>query len=307
MEELNLGWGNPNFLIPYWKNISLSLPKHVATPYVIGSLPELQEAIKSLHAQEKNAKVSTKHIVVGHGATQILAALLHVINKPVFANPPFFMRFPEIAKIAKVPWKPCPKGLEIITNPNNPDGTVTLKDSKFSNIYDLSYNWEQYTTPLNYDEDIMVFSLSKATGHASTRIGWAIIKDAKLAHDVQDYIEHSSCGVSLEAQLKALAVIKSQLGNPNTCFSYGKKILNNRHRQLERLKLPFKKLNHSGMFLWAQVKWPIYHPAQIFKPKNIIYTSGSLLGGYDDFFRINLGCSEKDFKEFLKRMKVLFP
>lgn len=68
--------------------------------------------------------------------------------------------------------------IEIVTSPNNPDGTirhsvVNQKGGKL--IHDLAYYWPQYTAithPANHD--IMLFTFSKCTGHAGTRIGLAI-------------------------------------------------------------------------------------------------------------------------------------
>lgn len=65
--------------------------------------------------------------------------------------------------------------IEVVTSPNNPDGTireavVNLGEGKL--VYDLAYYWPQYT-PITHplDHDIMLFTFSKCTGHAGSRIG----------------------------------------------------------------------------------------------------------------------------------------
>lgn len=300
MKPLNLSWGNPDFLSPYWNKINLSLPRNIPTSYVMGSLPELQDAIKALHAQEKNAVTADRHVVIGAGATQVLSAILTVLKKPVTAHSPYFLRFPAIAKNVGVRWKFCMKGVEIITNPNNPDGKVRLTDSVLFPIYDLSYNWPQYTNPINYNQDIMIFSLAKATGHASTRIGWALIKDPQLAADVTRILDEMSSGTAIESQLKAIKIINSQLNREDTCFQYGRDILMARYNKLASIKLPFKKLSHNGMFLWIEAN----DPTTVFSSRDIIYTPGDLLGSSYNFARLNMGCSEKDFKEFIKRIRL---
>ncbi|KAI4382465.1 hypothetical protein MLD38_008427 [Melastoma candidum] len=50
----------------------------------------------------------------------------------------------------------------------------------------------------------MLFTLSKCTGHAGTRIGWTIVKDKQVARRMVKYLELSSIGVSKESQLRAL-------------------------------------------------------------------------------------------------------
>lgn len=75
--------------------------------------------------------------------------------------------------------------IEIVTSPNNPDGTTreAVVINSPSNhhdqgkvMYDLAYYWPQYT-PITRaaDYDIMYFTFSKSTGHAGSRIGWVLI------------------------------------------------------------------------------------------------------------------------------------
>lgn len=65
--------------------------------------------------------------------------------------------------------------IELVTSPNNPDGfkreqVVEGNDGKL--VYDLAYYWPQYS-PItsSFDAGIMLFTASKSTGHAGTRIG----------------------------------------------------------------------------------------------------------------------------------------
>jgi len=229
MKPLELGWGNPTFLLPYWNEIDLRFPSSIANHYIFGHIAELEQSIKKLHCQEKNANVSNKHIVIGNGATQLLVGILKILNKPVTAREPYFSRFRNFAEVAGVSWNRQENGIELVTTPNNPDGSVTIVEvESVLNpilIHDLSYNWLQYTVPVEYDKEIMIFSLAKCTGHASTRIGWAILKDEALAGKLKDYVEYSTCGVSIEAQTKANALIESQFNSKNTVFQFGKEII----------------------------------------------------------------------------------
>lgn len=66
--------------------------------------------------------------------------------------------------------------IEMVTSPNNPDGfsreaVVNRDEGKL--VHDLAYYWPQYTpitAPADYD--IMLFTVSKCTGHAGSRIGY---------------------------------------------------------------------------------------------------------------------------------------
>lgn len=66
--------------------------------------------------------------------------------------------------------------IEVVTSPNNPDGTLrepvvnSVAEGKL--IHDLAYYWPQFT-PITHeaDDDVMLFTFSKCTGHAGSRIG----------------------------------------------------------------------------------------------------------------------------------------
>lgn len=296
-QKIDMGWGSPTFLSSYWNNKSLSKIQNEPTTkdYLYGSRDSLKSKIKKLHKKVKNANVKDKHIVVAAGATQILLGILYLLGEDsyktsAYAEKPYFSRFPILANYALLDWLKKDSAVYIVTNPNNPDGDI--RDHTKADILDLCYNWPQYTTPVNYDHPVMVFSLSKTTGHANTRIGWAVLKDEDLAKKLERFIEFSTGGLSLEAQIKAEQVIETQLKVKDTVFKYGKLILDARWGRINKLKhtFPFEVLNNSGMFLWAKGKCP----------KEILSLSGELLGASDDFFRLNIGCSQSNFNKFLK-------
>lgn len=292
VSKVDLSWGNPEFLYPYWINYSFKC-KAFNMSYKIGSLEELKNTIKLLHKEQNNALIDDKYIIVGHGATQILSALINVLGSSYFAIPPYFSRFPILAGLNNKQWNRNYNGIQIITQPNNPDGRDTLSEIQNVNnkiIYDLSYNWKQYTDPLLFDKDIMVYSLAKATGHASTRIGWCIVRDKDLANKLEQYIEYNTSGISMEAQSKAIEVIKHQLINHKNVFDFGKKVLDNRWKKMKTLKLPFDIMNDRGMFLYCKG----------YPPSHVEVMMGSQFGDTDEYFRINLGCSEEKFNFFIK-------
>ncbi|RZC89969.1 hypothetical protein C5167_029037 [Papaver somniferum] len=66
--------------------------------------------------------------------------------------------------------------IEFVTSPNNPDAElkepVLLKGPSVKTIFDHAYYWPHYTAiPAPANEDLMIFTLSKLTGHASSRFG----------------------------------------------------------------------------------------------------------------------------------------
>lgn len=292
-----MSWGSPTFLSYYWYKKKIPNVEKTSTTksYALGSRKLLRNKIKQLHKKIGNAETKDKYIVVAAGASQILLGLFHVLREEGYgcsahAERPHFSRFPVLANFAAVDWIKAPSAITIVTNPNNPDGSI--KDHSEATILDLCYNWPQYTQTIKYNHSIMVFSLSKSTGHANTRIGWALIKNRVIAKKLERYIELSTGGLSIDAQLKAEKIIATQLKTKNTVFEYGERILTRRWKKLLSLKnkLPFEILNNSGMFLWAKGKCP----------PEILGLNGEELGGTYENFRLNIGCSERTFKKFIK-------
>lgn len=65
--------------------------------------------------------------------------------------------------------------IELVTSPNNPDGSIrqpVVNRSGENLVHDFAYYWPQYT-PISSpaDHDLMLFTVSKATGHAGMRLG----------------------------------------------------------------------------------------------------------------------------------------
>jgi len=298
-QTIDMAWGSPSFLIPYWNKNSIKVDAiKKEQRYRVGSRSQLKTKIKRLHKKIGNANAEGKHIVVAAGATQIILGLMSILrddNSPfAWAEPPHFSRFPALATLAKMDWEDRDDSLTIVSNPNNPNNRITL-DLNCS-ILDCCYNWPQYTDlMIKYDHPVMVYSLSKATGHASTRIGWAILKDERLAKKLTQYIEVSTGGLSVDAQIKAEQVIEHQLKAKETVFEYGKNILKARWKKILSTETSLQIQNSSGMFLWAKGKCP----------SNIINLNGSLLGSTDKYFRLNVGCSTKIFNKFIVELSKI--
>uniref|UniRef100_M1DWU1 Alliin lyase n=1 Tax=Solanum tuberosum TaxID=4113 RepID=M1DWU1_SOLTU len=74
--------------------------------------------------------------------------------------------------------------IQFITSPNNIDGVIkehVVNGDQEKLIYDLAYYWPQYTaitSPTNHD--VMLFTISKCTGHAGSKIGNTLFNIAFL-------------------------------------------------------------------------------------------------------------------------------
>lgn len=306
MIKIDLTFGNPSFLNEYWK--SQDLPDgdiYAPWPYMnLKQNPHLEATIRRIHKAIGNvANVDDYKIVIGNGASQLLSAILYETpDIKVTAQAPYFLRFPVLALIGNNEWSHKPQFKNIITAPNNPTGGWGFYDDPYRTsverceIIDACYNWPQYTKVRPLNDDIIIFSLSKATGHAGTRLGWALIKDSALAENVMRSIENSTMGVSNMSQEVGRFVlnheaVRNERGD-ETCFSYGRQVLNGRWEKLHDLEdnLPFKLLNDDGMFLYAEGEIPDHVQGIL----------GGRFGDSNKKFRLNIGCSIFEFSKFIK-------
>ena len=78
------------------------------------------------------------------------------------------------------------------------------------------------------------FTLSKLTGHASTRIGWAIVTDAHVASRMQAFVDVLG-GKPRENQLRAIAALQHVNAHRGEIFSVARALMLNRWRRLEAI------------------------------------------------------------------------
>ncbi|CAM0909623.1 unnamed protein product [Alopecurus aequalis] len=127
--------------------------------------------------------------------------------------------------------------IEFVTSPNNPDTQLRQPViSGSSVIVDRAYFWPHFThIPAPADEDVMLFTVSKFSGHAGSRFGWALIRDEKVAQRVNYYITMNTIGTSHDSQLRMLKIIKvilANLGSKEDIFALGRDVMTNKWRKL---------------------------------------------------------------------------
>ncbi|KAL2453719.1 Tryptophan aminotransferase-related protein 3 [Abeliophyllum distichum] len=83
------------------------------------------------------------------------------------------------------------------------------KASSVNAIYDHAYYWPHFSAiPAQANGDIMIFTISKLTGHAGSRFGWALVKDKDVYLNMLKYMQLVEMGVSRDTQLRALQLLK---------------------------------------------------------------------------------------------------
>nr|ACG37470.1 alliin lyase precursor [Zea mays] len=190
--------------------------------------PELEREVRRLHRIVGNAVVDGYHLVVGTGATQLYQAAMYALSSParrdqpvpVVSPAPYYSSYPPQTDLLLSDFyrwagdantftgDEC---IELVCSPNNPDGAIreaVVRSAGAKAIHDLVYYWPQYT-PITgaAAHDIMLFSVSKLTGHAGTRLGWALVKDREVARNMVYFVDRSTTGVCKESQMRATKIL----------------------------------------------------------------------------------------------------
>lgn len=326
---IDVSFGLPLYMEEYWTFMqrmhggNIVIKNNENLPYTFGGTHgTLYTAIKSLHEYVGNAETKNRHIVVGHGASQVVSAIAYAAGKmhvkDILLEPPYWGRLKFLLEMGiAASGVSCNNGghvkpgkslmgdswFKFATSPNNPDGKIAAPDGDLQ-VMDMCYSWPQYTKVLKESYDVMIFGLSKATGHAGTRIGWAIVKDHNVADLMREYVHMSTCGVSTDAQLRAAMVINSAMSAKKLempdCFAFGKDKLQKRWREFNAAisKTNVVVTNNSGMFAWCTCEDDVEGKYGLKATPG----SGFGLANSSPYFRINLGCGDIEFAAMIKAL-----
>ncbi|KAJ9568373.1 hypothetical protein OSB04_004339 [Centaurea solstitialis] len=326
--------------------------------------PQLVSAVKRLHKVVGNAITEGRHVVVGTGSSQLYQAALFALSPPDAPQPmnvvsaaPFYslalhfhredniefvsiddrlleIRATQMGGDANEFNKDEPY-IELVTSPNNPDGTTKQavgKGDKGILIHDLAYYWPQYTPIITAaDYDIMLFTVSKSTGHAGTRIGWALVKDREVAKKMTTFIEINTIGVSKDSQLRAAKILQAvsdscdranQKEAAESFFDYSYKHMAERWKKLREavnktqlFSLPSfstETCSFSGRtfgqlpaFAWLKCEGEAVD-CESFLRKHKIYTRGGKhFGASTEYTRISMLSRDSEFKLFTERLPAI--
>ncbi|KAL1091677.1 hypothetical protein V6Z11_D07G173900 [Gossypium hirsutum] len=342
--------GDPLFLEPFWMQHLASSALVVAgwhqMSYTYGGKSffskELAKVVRKVHASVGNAVTQNRFIIFGAGSTQVLSAAVFALSPENTSSP---------AKVVtSVPYYPVDKQqtqyfssqkfkyegdayrwnnrsdcsstnmIEIVTSPNNPDGQ--LKKAIFhgpnvKTIYDHAYYWPHFTPiPAPSDEDVMVFTLSKLTGHAGTRLGWAVIKDETVFNRMMIHMRMNSMGVSKDAQLRAFKLLNAVLEEGTGIFNFAYQTMKSRWERLVQtvsLSNRFSSGKQSSIlhFLQQTYAWLKCEREEdkdcyaVLEAANIIGRQGNLFGAEDGYVRLSLVRTQDDFDILIERLHKL--
>ncbi|KAF6136972.1 hypothetical protein GIB67_030736 [Kingdonia uniflora] len=355
---INLDHGDPTMYEAFWRKMgdksTLVIPGWQLMSYFsdIGNFcwflePELGSEIRRLHKLVGNADTEDRYIVVGTGSTQLFQAALYALSPPDATEPinvvsasPYYSSYPSITDFLKsslYKWagdansysKEGPY-IELVTSPNNPDGytrqsVVNRRGGLL--IHDLAYHWPQYTPITSVaNHDLMLFTVSKSTGHAGTRIGWALVKDKEVAKRMTKFIELNTIGVSKDSQLRAAKILKAvsdtceiKVDQADNFFEFGRREMSKRWELLREavkqsgmFSLPeftSDTCNHSGKitephpaFAWLKCEGEIEDCESFLRGHNILTRNGKHFGMDSKYVRVSMLDREATFNQFVKRL-----
>ncbi|KAF8726004.1 hypothetical protein HU200_020585 [Digitaria exilis] len=268
---VNLDHGDPTLYVEFWRGTgdraTIVIPGWQTMSYfsdLVGFCwfvePTFEREVRRLHRLVGNAVVEGYHLLVGTGSTQLFQAALYALSPAQDGSPmsvvspaPYYSSYPSVTNFlnsALYRWDgdanffggdTC---IELVCSPNNPDGAIrkpVIKSESRKTIHDFAYYWPQYT-PITEagDHDIMLFTVSKCTGHAGTRLGWALVKDVEVAQKMVKFMELNTIGVSKDSQLRAAKIIKaicdgyelSPSNEANRLFHFGQRKMAERWSRL---------------------------------------------------------------------------
>ncbi|KAM1686362.1 hypothetical protein FF1_034194 [Malus domestica] len=352
----NADSGNPYFLEPFWMQHAAKSAILVAGWHRMGyTYPDdsfistqLEASIHKLHAVVGNAVTEGKYFVFGAGSTQLLNAAVYALapensssSASVVASIPYYKLYEtqtelfrsldyrfegDVSSLKNI--SDADHVIEFVTSPNNPDGKLNkavLHGPNFSAIYDRVYYWPHFTAiPTSADYDLMIFSLSKLTGHAGSRFGWAVIKNESVYQRMAEYMSTSSMGVSRDAQLRALKLIDVVLETGGReIFEFGYNTMKDRWEKLtntlsvsNRFSLQkiapqyctyFQKIRGpSPAYAWVKCEREEDEDCyKVMEEAKVNGRSGSDFAAETRYVRLSLIRSQDDFDVLIQRLSEL--
>lgn len=372
---VNLDRGDPKMYYPFWRNIDercavtikaselMSYFADVSPGGVFYQMPEFATVVKKLHCVVGNAAVEGRYIIAGTGSSQLFTVALRALAAtvrhqanfplPVVCAEPFYSCYQEALEEEKsevYQWRGDAKEfkeegpyVEVVTSPNNPDGTIrkpVVNREGGMVIADLAYCWPQYTPiTASYNYEVMLFTLSKCTGHAGSRVGWAIVKDREVAMNMIKQMSLMTIGSCREGQLRATKILDfvattyqksfATRGRPfrvshtseEGLFEFGRRVLAERWAKLR------SAVKHCGLFKLLEFPAeycnficehiqpnPAYawmecvtgeDAAELLEGLNIKTRNGQRFGASPKYTRVSMLESDETFDLFIERLLTL--
>merc|ERR1711916_94029 len=203
--------------------------------------------------------------------------------------------------------------IEFVTVPNNPTG---IHRTPFYNhtgytVYDMVYNWPSLTNVTdNVDHDIMLFSLSKLSGHAGSRVGWAIVSDPEVAANMAAFVGAVAITTSIDSRYRAMRIINSIVAGEGAFFKWAASKMAYRWGVIKPLfdaQDRFSLESVAGQFyLWVYCNDTADDNCyDVFADAGVRGWAGPSFGASNKYVRIEMMVTDPVFDIFAANMKAL--
>eukprot|EP00884_Botryococcus_braunii_P004197 jgi/Botrbrau1/13779/Bobra.0056s0031.1 len=255
--SFNAESGTPLLFEEYWvahPEAELRIPASEHLGYMDKPiLPRLEAAIRAMHAMVGNIETKGKYIVVGLGSSQVIMAALYALSEPdagvamVYAARPYYSAYQlqsDIVHSQLFKWwnateAPDPQMnpvIELVTSPNNPDGYIrspTLQGARV--LRDHAYLWPHFTPIVEKASygptEVATFTLSKLTGHAGSRMGWAVVEDAGVAERMMEFIGYTT-NFAFDSQYRAAVMLEHVLATNGSIIEFARQHMASRWQRI---------------------------------------------------------------------------
>ncbi|KAI5021846.1 hypothetical protein ZWY2020_058576 [Hordeum vulgare] len=354
---INLELGDPTMYEAFWREVgeraAAVIPGWSGMSYFSDAQSlcwfldrEFEREVRRVHRLVGNAAVDDGyHLVVGTGATQLFQAAMYALSPAGAERPvgvvspaPYYSSYPpqtDLLLSGFYRWAGDANAfdgdghIELVCSPNNPDGAIreaVLNSESGKAIHDLVYYWPQYTPIAGAAaHDVMLFTMSKITGHAGARLGWALVKDRDVAKKMVYFVDRSTIGVSKDSQLRAakiLAVVSDAYGDDARLrlFDFARRRMRERWRALRAavaatgaFSLPEETAGYCNFtkqtvaaypaFAWLRCeKDGVEDCAEFLRGHSIVARGGEQFGGDARCVRVNMMDTDGVFDVLIQRL-----
>lgn len=327
--RVNLAVGEPYFLHRHLKGLIIE-PRRARSmalypPYC--GVQELLEVLQTIYVPTFG-----QHVVVTNGAKQAILAALYASRQTapfgsqptgVYHRAPHWPTYPTMASLSGLHFVsdvvPDPTHyVTIASSPNNPDGW-SFSDAALCNrcdIWDAAYAHHVYGWNGAIPQcRASVWSAAKLLGLSGYRVGWLVTSDKSFADAAADYVEKTTSGVNVHAQLKVAATLRWMQGNPlETARAYKaarEDLLKNGRIFQGYIGSACEKMdglpaNGCGMFAWFRVRDALRFENAL-GAAGVVAVRGAACGvpaGVgSDWYRMSLGVDPEVLEPALQKLR----
>ena len=332
----------------WWKKKNVRVNYHINeyNQYYLSGLEELAELTRKFHHMIAPQQNWDNHLLIfGVGATQLLHAAIYALtvlhakrsSKPGFINAtplyfthqiPGYLETKDLIEAfdeLSARWIPVQSAhlidendlVEFVTSPNNPDGALIYPVTRAKHIVHDRVNWWPcYMTDNLLDfknnkleeDELSIWSLPKILSFSGSRVGYAFVKNAKVAHYMQHFIITTTHGLAVDGQIRCLTALRYLInkGRAHEYMDWLTAQLSARWQALTKIisQTRLTLLNHAGPAAWVETAGNAQE--ELYDHYRIIGTYGPEYGVDDRFARLNLLCTSDQFAELIWRLQNPF-